>query len=169
MTTLNRKWALRFVALAQHIAEWSKDEATKVGAVVVGPDREIRATGYNGPPRGVRDTVARQTDRDVKLLYTVHAEDNAIDQAALIGVSLRGCTMYLSTLMPCAGCARSIIQAGITSVVVPKLDVPARWKESIGAGLTMFKEAGVEIFCLDAPVRVKRKRAKVSAKKAKKI
>ena len=52
MTT---KWDLRFIGLAQHISTWSKDPSTKVGCVVVGEDREIRSTGFNGFPRGIDD------------------------------------------------------------------------------------------------------------------
>ena len=55
MTSSN--WDIRWMALAQFIATWSKDRGRKVGAVIVGPDNEIRSTGYNGIPRGVNDDV----------------------------------------------------------------------------------------------------------------
>lgn len=50
------KWHRRFLRLAEHIAGWSKDPSTQVGCVVVGPDREIRSTGFNGFPRGIEDS-----------------------------------------------------------------------------------------------------------------
>ena len=53
----SEKWHLRFMEMAKLIASWSKDNSTKVGAIVVGPDREIRATGYNGVVRGVDDDI----------------------------------------------------------------------------------------------------------------
>ena len=52
---MSNKWDLRFLELARHISDWSKDPSTKVGCVVVGPDREIRSTGFNGFPRGIKD------------------------------------------------------------------------------------------------------------------
>ncbi|HIF04044.1 MAG TPA: CMP deaminase, partial [Candidatus Poseidoniales archaeon] len=52
---MSEKWDRRFLALAEHIAGWSKDPSTQVGCVVVGVDREIRSTGFNGFPRGIAD------------------------------------------------------------------------------------------------------------------
>ena len=52
-------WNKRFLKLATHISDWSKDPSTKVGCVVVGPDREIRSTGFNGLPRGIRSEERR--------------------------------------------------------------------------------------------------------------
>ena len=56
---MTSKWDLRFIGLAQHISTWSKDPSTKVGCVVVGEDREIRSTGFNGFPRGINDDEER--------------------------------------------------------------------------------------------------------------
>ena len=52
---MSGKWDVRFIELAKHISLWSKDPSTKVGCVVVGEDREIRSTGFNGFPRGIDD------------------------------------------------------------------------------------------------------------------
>ena len=54
------KWDERFLELAKQIASWSKDPSTQVGCVVVGPDREIRSTGFNGLPRGIEDSEERR-------------------------------------------------------------------------------------------------------------
>jgi dCMP deaminase len=54
--SMSQKWDLRFLELAKHIAAWSKDPSTQVGCVVVGADREIRSTGFNGLPRGIEDS-----------------------------------------------------------------------------------------------------------------
>jgi len=62
--TMSDKWDERFLDLATHISGWSKDPSTKVGCVVVGEDREIRSTGFNGFPRGISDDNDRLTDRD---------------------------------------------------------------------------------------------------------
>src|SRR5664280_2545750 len=72
------KWHIRFLDLAKHIAQWSKDPKTKVGAVIVDEDNIILGIGYNGFPRGVQDYSERYNDRDTKLKYVVHAELNAI-------------------------------------------------------------------------------------------
>ena len=51
---MSAKWDIRFLKLATHISDWSKDPSTKVGCVVVGPDREIRSTGFNGFPEAYK-------------------------------------------------------------------------------------------------------------------
>lgn len=142
------KWDKRFMRLAHEVATWSKDPSTKVGAVVVDEKRSIRATGYNGPPRDVLDTDMSRWDRPGKYNYVSHAEENAVASAARIGVSLSGCTLYVSSLPPCATCARLIVQSGIRRVVVESLEVPERWAESMAAAVTMFKEAGVQVYTL---------------------
>ena len=63
---MSTKWDQRFLKLAEHISGWSKDPSTKVGCVVVGEDREIRSTGFNGFPRGIADDAARLEDREQK-------------------------------------------------------------------------------------------------------
>jgi dCMP deaminase len=137
------KWDQRFLALAAHIADWSKDPSTKVGCVVVGPDREIRSTGFNGFPRGIEDSAERLHNRELKYPLICHAEENAIMHAARIGVSLRGCMAYV-TWPPCTRCARSLVQAGIEQVVFPSgLDIPERWREDFAMSMSMLREAGV--------------------------
>ena len=121
------KWDKRFIELAKHIANWSKDPSTKVGCVVVGEDREIRSTGFNGFPRGIKDDEERLLDREQKYPLICHAEENAIMHAARIGVSLKGSTAYV-TWPPCTRCARSLIQAGIKEIVYPNPGkIPERW------------------------------------------
>ncbi len=138
-------WDLRFLDLSRHIAQWSKDPSTKVGCVIVGPDREIRSTGYNGFPRGVADTDERLTNRDIKYPLIVHAEENAVAQAARIGARLHGCVAYTS-MPPCARCARLLIQAGVSRVVCPPLtSVPERWSAEVLTAAAMLVEAGVEV------------------------
>ena len=126
---MSEKWDKRFLALASHIAGWSKDPSTQVGCVVVGPDREIRSTGFNGFPRGIEDSIARLENRELKYPLICHAEENAIMHAARIGISLKGCTAYV-TWPPCSRCARSLIQAGVDEVVYPtESEIPERWSD----------------------------------------
>ena len=138
------KWDTRFLELAKQISTWSKDPSTQVGCVVVGPDREIRSTGFNGLPRGIEDSNERLNNREVKYPLICHAEENAIMHAARIGMSLKDCTAYV-TWPPCTRCARSLIQAGIANVIYPKkIEIPERWSSDFELSLSMFKEAGVK-------------------------
>jgi|TARA_B100001996_G_scaffold363600_1_gene332001 dCMP deaminase len=140
---MSDKWDIRFLELAKHISGWSKDPSTKVGCVVVGEDREIRSTGFNGFPRGISDDNDRLTDREKKYPLICHAEENAIMHAARIGVSLKGSTAYV-TWPPCSRCARSLIQAGIKEVVYSTAEeVPERWLEDFNISTGMLEEANV--------------------------
>jgi dCMP deaminase len=148
---INEKWDLRFLNMAKEMATWSKDRSSKVGCIIVGPNREIRTSGYNGMPRGVNDEIDSRHERPLKYSYFEHSERNAIYNAARIGISLDGCTLYCgSTLMgpPCVDCARALIQSGITRVVGSKGDNDPslweeRWKASMLISIEMFNEAGI--------------------------
>jgi dCMP deaminase len=150
---MSDKWDNHFLRLCVEHASMSKDPSTKVGAVIVGPDREIRSTGFNGFPRGVADTTERLNDRDIKLSLVVHGEMNAILNAARIGVSVKDCTLYLAATddsgvvwggVPCTRCAVEIIQSGIKEIVSkPFKSVPSRWGESIKTARLLLEEAGI--------------------------
>ena len=75
---MNSKWIARFSDLAKEVSSWSKDPSSRVGAVIVRPDRTVASVGFNGFPRGVEDSQDVIADRDAKLLRTIHAELNAI-------------------------------------------------------------------------------------------
>jgi len=142
---MTSKWDLRFIGLAQHISTWSKDPSTKVGCVVVGEDREIRSTGFNGFPRGINDDEERLMDREKKYPLICHAEENAIMHAARIGVSLKDSTAYV-TWPPCSRCARSLIQAGIIEIVYPDIGkITERRLEDFTRSDSMLNEAGVAV------------------------
>lgn len=120
-------WDKRFLDLAQYIAGWSKDRSTKVGCVIAGDDHTILSIGYNGFPRGVNDDIESRHERPEKYKWVEHAERNAIANAARVGISLINSTAYIPFL-PCAECARQLIQAGIKRIVCnkPDFDDP-RW------------------------------------------
>ena len=142
---MSLKWDARFLDLAKHISDWSKDPSTKVGCVVVGEDREVRSTGFNGFPRGIEDTAARLNDRSQKYPMICHAEENAIMHAARIGISLKGTTAYV-TWPPCSRCTRSLIQAGVSEVIYPKdLEIPERWQKDFDIASSMMEEAGIVV------------------------
>lgn len=133
------KWNKRFVELAEHVAQWSQDPSTKVGAVIVRPDKSLVSVGFNGFPRGVTDE--NLGDRDYKLARTTHAELNAILSAK---TSVEGCAVYV-TLCPCSHCAAAIIQAGIKEVYykpTPK-HLMDRWGSSFDTTFEMFNQSDV--------------------------
>ncbi|RWB40495.1 MAG: dCMP deaminase family protein [Mesorhizobium sp.] len=137
-------WRSYYYGFARHAALKSKD-STQVGAVLVGPEGEIRLTGYNGPPRGVEDKPSRQ-QRPTKYLFASHAEANMIAFAAREGIRTKDCTVYV-THSPCAACARTLIQAGIKEVVIGTgaFASAATWSEENHAAADMFMEAGVQV------------------------
>jgi dCMP deaminase len=104
-------------------------------------------------PRGIADTVERLANRDIKNTLMVHAERNAILNAARIGTPLKGCTLYLTATddtgliwggPPCVACTLEVIQAGIVEVVsYPFKNVPSKWKENIEQARELLKEAGI--------------------------
>jgi len=141
------KWVEYFYKIADQVKEKSKDNHTKIGAVIVGKDKEIVSTGYNSFPRGIEDNKKERQERPEKYYWFEHAERNAIYNAALIGVSTKGCTMYLTCGIPCADCARGIINAGIIRIFAVR-DGEAKsqkWKDSAERSMEMFKEAGVDV------------------------
>lgn len=143
-----------FIKLADVVAEKSKDRSTKVGVIVVGPDNEIRSTGYNGFPRGINDDIDERHERPAKYDWTEHAERNAIYNAARMGQSLKGCTMYFNwEPCPCVECARAIIQAGISNVVGYKnrkfAGKGSHWDDNLSLGEQMMLEAGIKVIKLE--------------------
>lgn len=136
------KWDLRFLSLADFVAQWSKDPSTKIGAVVVRPDKTVASFGFNGFARGVVDSAERLENRALKYPLTVHAEANAIAAARQ---SVAGCTIYIAGLNPCTPCASLIVQAGITRVVASCGHVknPAHWAQQFELAAQVFEESGV--------------------------
>lgn len=121
------KWDARFMELAEVIATWAScyQQDRKIGAVIV-KNKRIVTTGYNGAPAGIKTCVERGECLRKKLgiasgtkheiCYAIHAEQNAIIQAAKLGSSIEGATLYC-THQPCVICAKMIVNSGITRVV----------------------------------------------------
>ena len=109
-------WDAYFMELAEVVAKRSTCPRRHVGAVLV-RDRRILATGYNGAPPGFPHcTEVGCLMQDGHCVRTIHAEANAILQAALHGVTVRGSTLY-TTATPCLHCAKLLIGAGVVRVV----------------------------------------------------
>ena len=136
------KWDQRFMRIASEVSSWSKDPGTKVGAVLV-KDRRMIATGYNGFPQSILDLPERYEHRETKLSLTVHAEVNAILNAAKNGASTDGSTLY-TTFAPCVHCSIAVVQAGIKRIVAPDyLSAPERWRTNFHMGNDVLREAGI--------------------------
>ena len=135
-------WDQRFLDLAQHVAGWSKDPSTKVGAVIVNSNRHVIGLGYNGFPRGVPDNESEMANRETKLALTIHAETNAVLNAT---ASVSGCALYVWPFMPCSNCAGMVVNAGIARVVAPLHSSDSRWAESFERSARVFQCAGVVV------------------------
>ena len=123
-----RDWDERYLQLAAHISQWSKDHK-RVGALLV-RDNRIVGAGFNGLPSGIQDDFDRLSHKPTKLAMVVHAEENALLTA---GERARGATLYVHGLPVCARCAASIIQAKVSVVISRAPANPsANWKELVG-------------------------------------
>ncbi len=142
------KWDARFMDMAKLVSGWSScyKPNRQVGAVIV-RDKRILTTGYNGAPQGIpsckercecmRENLGIASGTRQEMCYAVHAEQNAIVQAAKLGLSLEGATIYC-THQPCSICTRLIINSGIKRVVYDQ-GYPDEFS------LQLLNSAGVEI------------------------
>jgi dCMP deaminase len=146
MEVTNAKWAGRLLKMAKDIASWSKDNSTKVGAVITTFEGRPVSWGFNGMPMGIDDSVPERNERPLKYKWYAHAERNAMDLASKPDLS--DCVMFV-TFSPCTNCAQSIIQRGIRTLVVDEdytVDkVPERWQEDMKVATEMLAEAGVKV------------------------
>lgn len=135
---MNQKWDKRFLRLSREVAGWSKDPSTQVGSVIVDEKNRVVSLGFNGFPRGIKDTQELYTDREEKYKRVLHAEQNAI---LFADKSLQGCTLYTYPLSPCSSCALLIIQSGISNVVT--VTHQGRWIDSCELAIELFSDSGV--------------------------
>lgn len=118
-------WDEYFMEIAEVVRKRSTCLRRKVGAVIV-RDRQILTTGYNGAPRKlkhcaetgcIREQMGVPSGERHELCRGIHAEQNAIIQAAVHGISISGATIYV-THQPCSLCAKMLINAGIEKIVI---------------------------------------------------
>lgn len=139
-------WDEYFMKIAEIVKTRSTCLRRQVGAVIV-KDKRIITTGYNGAPSRIKEcTEIGECKRQVmnipsgqrhELCRALHAEQNAIIQAAMLGISTKGATLYV-TLQPCIICAKMAINAGIEKIVY-KGEYPDEFS------LEMLNEAGIEL------------------------
>jgi len=136
------KWDKRFIELAEHVAQWSKDPSTQVGAVIVDNNNRIISLGFNGYPQHIPDDDLH--DRNSKLAKILHGEINALLFAQR---SLEGCVIYVWPMAPCSQCASAIIQSGIKRVgtIKPNKELQKRWGDKMEITEGMFEAANVEL------------------------
>ena len=148
-------WDKYFLAIVQEVATRATCDRGKSGCVIV-RDRRILATGYVGAPSGLphcdeaghmlRDVIAPDGSVSKHCIRTIHAEQNAICQAAKFGISLEGATLYC-TMEPCFTCAKVIVNCGIKKVICNK-------KYHAGADTRkLFKNAGIEFKVLSEEIQ----------------
>jgi dCMP deaminase len=133
-------WDEYFMTLAVIASSRSTCLRGCIGAVLV-KDNRVLSTGYNGSPAGqphCLDVGCLQDERGKGCLRTVHAEQNAIAWAARHGISLAGCTCYLSSYTPCLACANLLVQVGCQRVVYRTLYRDER-------ALTVLRDADIEL------------------------
>jgi dCMP deaminase len=147
MTT--QSWDEKHMGLARYLTSWGKDRSRNVACVIVGPDQEIRSTGYAGMPRGLDDTKEERHQRPAKYKWVAHAEANAVYNAARVGIPVGGCTIYVPWY-PCVDCAKAIIQSGIKRLVAtePNWDDPI-WGADFKIVKEMLEELGPDIIKVD--------------------
>jgi len=138
-------WDEYFMAICDLVAERSTCVRRKVGAVIV-KEKNILATGYNGAPKGLphcldigclREEMNVPSGEKHELCRGLHAEQNAIIQAAYHGVSINGATLY-TTNLPCSICAKMIINAGIVKIIYKE-----GYTDKLSA--SMFAQTNIEI------------------------
>lgn len=146
------KWDARFLKMAQEVATWSScyQDNRQVGAVIA-KNKRILTTGYNGASSGIvsckdrgeciRRKLGIASGTKHEICYATHAEQNAIIQAARMGVSIDGATLYC-THQPCVICAKMIINSGIVRIVY-KSGYPDEF------AMQLLHEADVEIEQMD--------------------
>jgi dCMP deaminase len=138
-------WETYFMQITELVAQRSTCLRRAVGAVIV-KDKRILATGYNGAPSGtqhcidvgcLRERLKVPSGERHELCRAIHAEQNAIIQAAYLGVSIQGATIFCTNL-PCSICAKMIINAGIKKIYYENAYADAMSRE-------LLAEAGVEV------------------------
>lgn len=130
--------------MAKLISTWSKDPSTKVGAVIVRPDRSVASVGFNGFPKTMPDNSEWYENREEKYSRIVHGEINALIFAA---ETVDDYTLYTYPFAPCDRCCVQMIQAGIKRIVAPKPseDAMTRWQAAFDKTRTYCQQSGVTL------------------------
>jgi dCMP deaminase len=147
-------WDEYFMEITDTVAKRATCDRGKSGAITVF-DKKILTTGYVGSPPGqphcdevghlMREVIDEEGNKSMHCIRTLHAEENAILQAAEVGISLRGATLYCK-MTPCYRCAMKIVRVGIVRVVAKRKYHADR------LSVQLFREVGVQLDVLEDKV-----------------
>lgn len=152
---MSLRWHQNFLRQCLVIAELSKDRRTQVGAILTTWETPpaVLSTGFNGLARGIADTSVRLNEREVKLKLIVHAERNAILNAARMGIATNNSVLYVAGRNVvtgdiygqwcCSACAIELIQAGVKKIVWPAFSSPSHWETDTRLSHSLLEEAGI--------------------------
>jgi dCMP deaminase len=147
-------WDEYFLEIGRSVAKRSTFDRGRVSAILV-RENQILVTGYAGAPKGlphcddvghqIKKTIHEDGHESEHCVRTIHAEQNALVQAAKVGISVAGATLYCK-MTPCATCAKLLIGVGIKRIVCEKRYHAGEESEQ------MFREVGVELNFIDEEV-----------------
>ncbi len=141
---INRDKALSFLKLAKYQANLFSKDTTKVGCIFIDKENfSILSCGYNGFIRGAPESDVRWT-RPEKYTFVIHAELNAIINAARCGIKLDKSIVFV-TMFPCSECMKALLQVGISVLVTiePNM-IDSKWSESFKVSQIMLKESNIK-------------------------
>jgi dCMP deaminase len=143
------EWDIYYLKMAKHVASKSKDPSTQTGAVIVRPDKSVCSIGFNGFPKGMKDSPEVYANREEKYSRIVHCEVNA--QLFSRDASLQGYTLYTWPFASCDRCCVQMLQSGITRFVAPVLpeSLKERWEASLNKTKGYIEECGKVLDLVD--------------------
>lgn len=141
---LDKSWDLFYLGMAKYVATRSKDPSTKVGAVIVRPDKTVASLGFNGFPAKMQDRQDLLNNKEEKYSRIIHAEMNAMLHCR--EEIIKGYIMYCS-LLPCDRCLVHAAQAGIIRFVAPEppQELISRWGSAFARTRAYVAEMGLDL------------------------
>ncbi len=134
-------WDKFYYDLARVYSKRSKDPRKKVGCVITLNGYQI-GQGYNGFPRGIKDTPERLNNKELKNDLMIHAEKNALRISGD-----KGDTAYVYPCLPCSQCLGALIQAGVHRIVTGPLDDDSGWKQPLV--VEMVNEVSIDLTIME--------------------
>lgn len=149
---MNLEKLLSWSGVVRAMATRSRDRSKKVAAIAFGSGETILSTGYNGFPRGVDERPDDRHERPMKYIWTSHAEENMVANAARTGTSLDGSKVLLYGLPPCSTCARLMVQAGVAEILVitdKGMTISQKWTEDQVFSRQILEEGNVKLTAVE--------------------
>lgn len=140
----------KLIPIANAYAQLSKD-SVKVGAILCDEEGGIISAGFNGFPRGVEDFQERYDAEDIRDRLIVHAEVNALLQAARTGASTQGSTLVVWGRTVCGECAKAAVQAGVIKIIMPRVEPEQSLKWTMHRQWTRIIAAEAQVELIEYP------------------